>query len=434
MKMIDYSAYIEQARSILSDNDLGSYTVPTHGLYPFQWNWDSCLTALGQWHFDEDRAWREIETLFEHQWDDGMVPHIIFHKEDDGYFPGPEVYGTNRPVPTSGLTQPPVAGFVVRRLVERARNREDVKSRAAALLPKIKAWHDWFYRCRDPQGTGLVAILHPWETGRDNAIDWDEALLRVPTEGVGSFVRRDTNHANPDHRPTDEEYRRYISLVQTFRELGWDNDKLHEASPFCIVDPGFNAILLRSATDLAALADQLGDPTMAKDCRRQVEHGLAALESLWSDHHSQYLCFDRRTGALIDSASVGGILPVFADIPTQRASQLVERINILKERCRFLVPSHDPLDPRFEHLRYWRGPAWLIVNYMISDGLANASRANTARSIVNDCLALIETSGFAEYYSPVDGTPCGGSHFTWTAAMVIEFLKNEDLLPDQIAS
>ena len=96
-------SYIQSAEEILKKNDLGSYTVPTHGLYPFQWNWDSCLTALGQFHFNEARAWREIETLMAHQWNDGMVPHIIFHKEDDGYFPGPDVWATGRKVPTPAL-------------------------------------------------------------------------------------------------------------------------------------------------------------------------------------------------------------------------------------------------------------------------------------------------------------------------------------------
>ena len=103
-----------RAKEILHRNDLGGYTVPTHGLYPFQWNWDSCLTALGFAHFNEPRAWLEIETLFANQWDDGMVPHIIFHAEDAGYFPGPAVWRTDtktKSVPTSGITQPPLLGL-----------------------------------------------------------------------------------------------------------------------------------------------------------------------------------------------------------------------------------------------------------------------------------------------------------------------------------
>ena len=39
---------------------------------------------------------------------------------------------------------------------------------------KVDRWHQWFYENRDPAGEGLVAIIHPWESGRDNSIDWDE--------------------------------------------------------------------------------------------------------------------------------------------------------------------------------------------------------------------------------------------------------------------
>src|SRR5690606_22660848 len=153
---------------------------PTKGLYPFQWNWDSCLTALGLAHLDEDRAWTEIETPIAHQWPDGMVPHNVFHVADDGYIPGPDAWNPRRPAPTSGITQPPVAGFAVRRLYERAADKAAAAERARALLPRIDAWHRWFYDMRDPRGEGLVAILHPWESGRDNSVDWDSAFERVP--------------------------------------------------------------------------------------------------------------------------------------------------------------------------------------------------------------------------------------------------------------
>lgn len=417
---------LKNATDILRQNDLGHYTVPTHGLYPFQWNWDSCLTALGLSYMDESRAWMEIETLFNHQWADGMVPHIIFHKPDDGYFPGPDVWSTGQKVPTSGITQPAVAGFAVNRLFERAENRQLAEEKARLLLPKIAAWHDWFYANRDPHQTGLVAIIHPWESGRDNSVDWDVAFERVPTEGVMPFVRRDTQHADPDHRPTQAQYERYIWLVQLFRSLGWDNAKLHDASPFQIVDPGFNAILIRSCADLAKLAAILGEDSLAAKAQKQAEDGLAALETLWSDAHQQYLCLDRTVGELVDSLSVGGLLAAFAPLPAKRITALAARLEEIGKQAKYLVPSHDLNDVKFDQLRYWRGPAWLIVNYMIADGMNNAGQNEMVSRIRNDSLQLIEHSGFAEYYGPLDGTACGGDQFSWTAAMVMEFLQNRD--------
>lgn len=407
---------------MLRENDRRSYTVPTKGLYPFQWNWDSCFTALGQSHYDLDRAWTEIETLFAHQWDDGMVPHMVFHEPAPTYFPGPDVWDTGRATPTSGITQLPIAGYAVHLLYQRSAGLPDADARARALLQKLDRWHDWFYRTRDPRGEGLVAIVHPWES-RDNSIDWDEAFERVPTEGVMDYVRNDLKHADPATRPTKAQYDRYLWLVQHFRGLNWDSTKVHDASPFQIVDPGFNAILIRSCAETAALAISLGEAEIAAANRGRAAKALAALDRLWSEAHRQYLPLDRVSGNLLDSPSVGGLIPVFGAIPAGRAAALARTIRAIGEHVRYLVPSHDPRDARFDLKRYWRGPVWLVCNYMIADGLRRAGEVVLADRIIADSLDLVERSGFAEYYDPRDGSPLGGSRFSWTAAIVLEFLE-----------
>jgi hypothetical protein len=59
---------------------------------------------------------------------------------------------------------------------------------------------------------------------------------------------------------------------------------------------------------------------------------------------------------------------------------------------------------------------------MIADGLTAIGETAVADHITRSSLELITQSGFAEYYDPLTGEPCGGGRFTWTAAMVIEFL------------
>ncbi len=417
------AALMQQAEDIMALNDRGAYTVPTHGLYPFQWNWDSCLVALGQRHSNEPRAWLELQTLFEHQWDDGMVPHIVFHEPDDGYFPGPDVWATGRAIPTTGITQPPVAGFAIRRLFDDAIDKTLAKECAAQLLPMVDRWHQWFFNHRDPESTGLVALIHPWESGRDNSVDWDTPFERVPVEGITPYVRRDLQHADADHRPTKAQYDRYLWLVEHFRSLNWDNTKLHNASPFQIVDPGFNAILIRSCDDIAHVADALGHADIAERNRAMASKGREALELLWHEGNGQYACYDRVEKTLSDSPSIGGILPILAELPVHRAKAIVARIQKLNASVNYLVPSHDPEDSEFDGKRYWRGPSWLIVNYLITSGLRTSNEHALADEIEAQSLSLIETSGFAEYYDPITGEPCGGASFTWTAAMVMEFCQ-----------
>jgi hypothetical protein len=54
----------------------------------------------------------------------------------------------------------------------------------------------------------------------------------------------------------------------------WDNAKLQDALPFQMVNPGFNAILIRSCRDRSDLALDLGEQ---------------ALERLWGEFDQQYL-------------------------------------------------------------------------------------------------------------------------------------------------
>ena len=91
---------INKAINILNNNSYSNFTVPNKNLYPFQWNWDSLISALGISTFNLDRSILEIETLFDSQWENGMLPHIIFHKKNNDYFPGETEWTSKTEIPT----------------------------------------------------------------------------------------------------------------------------------------------------------------------------------------------------------------------------------------------------------------------------------------------------------------------------------------------
>ncbi len=52
--------------------------------------------------------------MFRGQWDNGMVPYILFHKDAESYFPGPSVWGSTDSIPSSAGSQPPVWATTIR--------------------------------------------------------------------------------------------------------------------------------------------------------------------------------------------------------------------------------------------------------------------------------------------------------------------------------
>jgi glycogen debranching enzyme len=409
----------EAARAILARNDRGGYTVPTDRLYPFQWNWDSAFVAMGFATFDVDRAYRELERLAEGQWDDGMIPHIVFHAPSDTYFPGPDVWGTRHRIQTSGITQPPVFGMALRRIHEAARaaGRADADERTGALYRAALRSHRWWLTARDPQGLGLVAILHPWESGSDNSPAWDEALARVPTTTTTAVRRKDTGHVDAAMRPRDVDYQRFIHLVDTYRDCGWDPARQWRAAPFKVAEVQMTAILARATADLAHLARELGTPAERDELAGMLQRLRDGLARRWRPDLGRFVSLDLVSGRDIEAPTQAGFMPLLAielDAAQRRAVEAE-----IGRWCTGLavgLPSTAPFSPAFEPKRYWRGPVWAVVNWLLAEGLCANGLEPLARSLEQGTVAAIERAGFCEYFDPTTGEGLGGDAFSWTAA------------------
>jgi glycogen debranching enzyme len=420
-----------EAIEILKANDRGGYTVPTSRLYPYQWNWDSAFVALGFATFDQDRAWREIEMLFEGQWDDGMLPHILFRRDDPDYFPGPSVWeaggakaGTK--MPSSGHSQPPVVATVVRELVETG--GDESERRARTFFDKMMAYNRWFHRERDPDGKGVIGVVHPWESGRDNSADWEEALMRVQVPAdLGSYQRRDTAHIDAEQRPRQAQYDRYLTLVKFGRESGWKQSTIARQGQFFVADPGVHFMLMRADRDLLALAERLEKTAEADEIRARLATSEAGTDLLWNEAVSAFCARDLKTGDFSDAISSSAALAFYAGAGSaEQRGAMTDHLRRILDKVDYGLPSLDPEHTRFEPKRYWLGPVWMVMNFMIARGLDEAGQTALADRIKADSRRLIEQQGFYEYFNPATGEGCGGDDFSWTAAMWLAWAGQGD--------
>jgi hypothetical protein len=443
-----HAELVQSALALLRENDVGSFVKPARHQYPHQWNWDAALIAIGLRHVDPAMARRELRTLLAAQWRSGMVPHIIYHGGASDYFPTPEFWRTEGlahggPIPSSGLTQPPVAATALRLLLDTTPDAETL-ALVEEAVPQLLAWHRWFRRARDPEGTGLVALLHPWESGTDNAPRWNDALAALGTPQPPPYQRRDQRHVDASERPHPDEYARFMDLIGRYRDLGWDDAALWREAPFLVQDVLVNAILLRADADLAALCERIG-AAGGDELRDARARGVAAFrERLWDDGEGRYLDLDLRNGQHLRSDTWVTFAPLFAGIPGEaERARLLERLrspgryaagevaggedrDAVRGAVRYALPSVAADDPGFEPRRYWRGPVWINANWIVARGLRAAGLHADADILRRDALELMRRSSFVEYYDPRDGSPCGARDFSWSAALALDLVHDPE--------
>lgn len=435
-------ALIKEAQRILNHNTWeGRYTVPSSKLYPYQWNWDSGFVAMGFAHFDIPRAIKELESLFEGQWENGMLPHIVFHsKKREGYFPGPSYWQSSKVpeasklVETSGITQPPVHGFIMERLFNQYPNSKEVKAFIKAFYPKVLKLHKYYYEHRDPNKEGLAFIFHPWASGRDNSPLWDDLVKTIPIKpgDIPKYKRYDNLKADPSERPSDKDYDIYVYLMELGRRHNYDGNAIAKESPFVIQDTLFNAMLIRSNEALINLADELDlDAGPIEDWNEQSKKTFE--EKLWVEELGMYTPYDLRNEKHIRMKEIGAFTALYADIPSSsRARKLRNYIEEMADREDGfrVMPSFDPDHWIFNPKKYWKGPVWPQMNWLLYQGLNRYGFHGTANRVKYDFLDLVNKLGFHEYYDPRRAVAdqqthgYGGADFSWTAAVVLDFIND----------
>jgi hypothetical protein len=431
---------VQRAKEVIINNWRNGFSIPTDKLYPFQWNWDSGFVAMGTANFDLDKSLIEINSMFSGQWENGMLPHILFHSENEtSYFPNFDFWNSNvndgAPIKpkSSGITQPPVFGFVLEAILNQFPNNNKVIDFIKSIYPKILKYHNFLYTYRDPYKEGLFFIFHPWESGRDNSPIWDASLDRIliKENEIPKYIRRDTSIADATERPTQQQYDRYVYLLELGKKYAYDGPEIFEESPFLIQDAMMNAILIKSNESLIKIGEIFGfDNSQLKVWQALSKANYS--KKFWNEELEFFVSYDQREDQQIFHKEIGGIIALFGNVATkEQAKKIVAFLSGIHERGYYLCPSFDIDSPLFDSKRYWRGPIWPQMNWMIYHGLKNYGYDQLADVVKSDLIHLVRELGFSEYFESNKETASklekgyGGNNFSWTASTIISFFNQD---------
>lgn len=366
------------------------YTLPSPDSYPYQWLWDSCFHAIILSHFDLNAAKKELISLTRRQFENGMIPHMIYweHPKDKSKFPVIH-WGLRN---TSTLTQPPLLAYAVWQIFRKDKDTEFLKK----MYPSMKKFYEYFLKDRDTRHNHLAAIINPDESGEDNSPRFDLPL------GL------------PKVQTIDENFETRKMLYKKNKVCKFDASKCMY-DQFWVKDVPFNAILVENLKNMADIALELHEDIDADYFLHQSKLTSYAMQILmkeddlyWSTMGPRYERIKVKTWALFS--------PLFANILTRdEAKKLVKEhlLNPNEFKTKYGVPTTALSEKSFDPNGFWRGPVWMSTNWFIYKGLKKYKLEKEAQMIKAQSLELLEKSGFREQFNPLTGEGYGAHDFTW---------------------
>ena len=413
------SNLINKAQKTLLGNRKKGYTLPTNNkLYPAQWNWDSAFIALGYSYFNLNYALKEITTLLDGQWKDGMVPHILFHNTNTNYYPNYTAWNCGNKIRSSGITQPPILATILKLILDKNKISNKQTKEIKKIVKKIIRFHEWFIKFRDPKKTGLVSILHPWESGYDNSPIWDGPMEKVIIEKNLKYKRADNKIVRPDQRPLNIDYDRYVSIKNNLRKKKYNPKEIFKSSLFNVVDIGFNSLFLKANKDLIQILNKFNmDTSKLSNYVKVTEKNIL---KLYDKKKGVFFSKDIRNNKKIYIPSITNYFILFADLDNNFINnKLIKNLKNYNKNDKYFFSSIKPSHNSFEEKRYWRGPVWINCNWFIYQGLKNKD-LKFSNSVKKKTIKLLEKSKFYEYFSCKNGQPMGAKNFSWSASLYLD--------------
>lgn len=375
------------------EQDGFQYTVPSPTSYPYQWLWDSCFHAIILTQFNIEDAKEELRSVVSHQFDNGMLPHMIYWKRTDVINID---WGTGE---TSSITQPPIIADAVMRVFE---HDNDVTF-LTQLYPALSRYYRYLLSRKRFDG-GLLGIINPDESGEDNSPRFDAALGLPPANTL------------------EENTAARFALIERNKECNFDEQSCMRDF-FWVKDVPFNAFMVQNLRTLARLAEKMGmsddvnyfaseAEILAQSMRRDMcEDGV-----YWSVYKSPLQKIKVLTWAIF--------APLYAGLYTQEEAEYCIVRYLRSDRdfaTPYLVPTVSLSDPAYAPQGFWRGPTWIGTNWFIYHGLRRYGFHDDAERIKHASHSLLAKSGFREQFDPITGEGLGARDFTW-GGLILDML------------
>ena len=383
-------------RGRLADGTPYGFTCPAPHRYRHQWYWDSCFHAIVWRHLNPARARTELRTLLSAGRLDGFIPHTVFWHDHAGWRRAP-FYATHslRGNRATAHIQTPMLALAWEAVAERS--GEDPGFAREALAP-LRLHYDWLAEHRDPDGDGLISIIHPDESGLDDSPKYDEVFGWM-------------SHYLPG----------YFWLVERSRRLGYDSGAIIERYEEHVEDVLVNTLYALSLRALGRLlGERSGDEYTAR--AQQTEDSL--LERCWDERRGLFWDLAGRDEHPLEVSTWSSLAPLaLPNLPESIARRLVEEhlLNPARYRAAVGIPSVSLEEPSFRpgwHLfRCWRGPSWMNTAWLLVPPMRRLGYEDEAERILASLVAAVERHGFREYYNPLDGDGLAARHFGWSTLL-----------------
>ncbi|MEQ8965259.1 MAG: trehalase family glycosidase [Azospirillaceae bacterium] len=251
-------------------------------------------------------------------------------------------------------SQPPIGAYVVAALAERIGDAGLVER----YYPALARNHAWWWRARDPLGTGLVAY---------GSSDVGDGLYKGTALGC-------RNESAMDNSPVHDEF----AFDPATRTLDG-------------VDVGLNSLLALDAELLAGMAERLGLEAEAAAHRATAARLAERISTCLWDEARGVFANRHRDGRFVRAVAPTSFFPLLCGAATaeQRARLLADWFDPpARFGGRFRLTSVARDDPAYGDNVYWRGRTWPPLNFLTWLGLRRAGEDARAAALAADSWSL----------------------------------------------